>query len=65
MTEIKSLECDQLDYRDLAKGRQLRVHELVREYHFITTSGIARSNPKLLDTFLKHPLYRIGHWVWV
>ena len=51
----QNLDCDQLAYYDLARERQQRAYELVREQHALTVARVNGRNSALSDTFLRRP----------
>ena len=61
----QSLDRDHLAYCDLARERQQRAYELVREQHALTTARINGRNSTLSDALLSRPKYVAGGWVWV
>ena len=61
----QSLDRDQLTYCDLARERQQRVYELVREQHALTVARVNGRNSALSDDLLRRPQYAAGGWVWV
>ena len=60
----QSLDRDQLAYSDLARERQQRAYELVREQHALTVAHINSRN-SALSAALCRPKYTAGGWVWV
>ena len=60
----QSLDRDQLAYCDLARERQQRAYELVREQHALTVTRINSRNSALSDAFSR-PKYVAGGWVWI
>ena len=56
---------DHLAYCDLASGRQLRAHDIVREHHARTVSRVERRTSVLSDALRAVPKFAIGDWVWV
>ena len=61
----QGLDRDHLAYCDLARERQQRDYELVREQHALTTARINGRNSTLSDALLSRPKYDAGGWVWV
>ena len=61
----QSLDHDHLAYCDLARERQQRAYELVREQHALTVARINGRNSTLSDALLGRPKYVAGGWVWV
>ena len=61
----QNLDRDQLAYCDLARERQQRAYELVREQHALTVAGVNGRNSALSDALLRRPQYAAGGWVWV
>ena len=61
----QSLDRDQLAYCDLARERQQRAYEIVREQHALTTARVNGRNSALSDALLRRPKYTAGGWVWV
>ena len=61
----QSLDRDHLAYCDLARERQQRAYELVREQHALTVARIHGRNSTLSDALLGRPKYVAGGWVWV
>ena len=59
------LDRDQLAYCDLARERQQRAYELVREQHALTVARVNGRNSALSDALLRRPKYTAGGWVWV
>ena len=57
----QSPDRDHLAYCDLARERQQRAYELVREQHALTTTRINGSNSTLSDALLSRPKY-IRRW---
>ena len=61
----QNLDRDQLAYCDLARERQQRAYELVREQHALTVARVNGRNSALSDALLRRPQYAAGGWVWV
>ena len=61
----QNLDRDQLAYCDLARERQQRAYELVREQHALTVARVNRRNSALSDALLRRPQYAAGGWVWI
>ena len=61
----QDLDRDQLAYCDLARERQQRAYELVREQHALTVARVNGQNSALSDALLCRPKYTAGEWVWV
>ena len=61
----QNLDRDQLAYCDLARERQQRTYELVREQHALTVARVNGCNSALSDALLRRPQYAAGGWVWV
>ena len=61
----QSLDRDHLAYCDLARERQQRAYELVREQHALTVARINGRNSTLSDALLGRPKYVAGGWVWI
>ena len=61
----QNLGRDQLAYCDLARERQQRAYELVREQHALTVYRVYGRNSALSDALLRRPKYTAGGWVWV
>ena len=61
----QSLDCDQLAYCDLARDRQQRAYEIVREQHALTIARVNERNSALSDALLRRPIYSTGVWVWI
>ena len=61
----QNLDRDQLAYCDLARERQQRAYELVREQHALTVARVHGRNSALSDALLRRPQYAAGGWVWV
>ena len=61
----QNLDRDQLAHRDLARERQQRAYELVREQHALTVARVNGRNSTLSDGLLRRPKYTAGGWVWV
>ena len=61
----QNLDRDQLAYCDLARERQQRAYELVREQHALTVTRVNGRNSALSDALLRRPKYTAGGWVWV
>ena len=61
----QSLDRDQLDYCDLARDRQRRAYETVREQHALTVARVNGRNSALSDALLSRPKYMAGGWVWI
>ena len=61
----QSLECDHLVYYNLARERQQRAYELVREQHALAVARINGRSPTLSDALLGRPKYVAGGWVWI
>lgn len=59
----QSLNHNQLEYCDLAREHQRSRYEVVREYHAIVSSRIARANEGLNEVFNKRRIYVVGIWV--
>ena len=64
-TAHQSLDRDHLVYCDLARERQQRAYELVREQHALTVARINGCNSTLSDVLLSRLKYVAGGWVWV
>ena len=60
-----SLDRNHLAYNDLARERQQRAYELVREHYALTVARINGRNSTLSDALLGRPKYVAGGWVWV
>ena len=61
----QSLDRDQLAYCDLARDRQRRAYEIVREQHALTIARVNGRNSALSDALLRRPKYTAGGWVWI
>ena len=61
----QNLDRDQLAYCDLARERQQRAYELVREQHALTVARVNGRNSALSDALLRRPQYAAGGWVWI
>ena len=61
----QNLDRDQLAYCDLARERQQRAYELVREQHALTVAWVNGRNSALSDALLRRPQYAADGWVWV
>ena len=61
----QNLDRDQLAYCDLARERQQRACELVREQHALTVARVNGRISALSDALLRRPKYKAGGWVWV
>ena len=61
----QSLDRDHLAYCDLARERQQRAYELVREQHALTVTRVNGRISTLSDALLRRPKYVAGGWVWV
>ena len=61
----QNLDRDQLAYCDLARKRQQRAYELVREQHALTVARVNGRNSALSDDLLRRPKHTAGEWVWV
>ena len=61
----QNLGRDQLTYCDLARERQQRAYELVREQHALAVARVNGRNSALSDALLRRPKYTAGGWVWV
>ena len=61
----QNLDRDQLAYCDLARERQQRAYEIVREQHALTVARANGRNSALSDALLRRPKYMAGGWVWV
>ena len=61
----QNLDRDQLAYCDLARERQQRAYELVREQHALTVARVNGRNSALSNALLRRPQYAAGGWVWV
>ena len=61
----QNLDRDQLAYCNLARERQQRAYELVREQHALTVARVNGRNSALSDALLRRPKYTAGGWVWV
>ena len=61
----QNLDRDQLAYCDLARKRQQRAYELVRDQHALTVARVNGRNSALSDALLRRPQYAAGGWVWV
>ena len=59
-----SLDRNQVAYCDLARERQQRAYELVREQHALTVARINSHNSALSDALLRRPKNIAGGWVW-
>ena len=59
----QNLDRDQLAYCDLARERQQRAYELVREQHALTVARVNGRNSALSDALLRRPQYAAGGWV--
>ena len=62
---IRAFNRDHLVYCDLARERQQRAYELVREQHALTVARVNGRNCTLSDALLRRPKYVAGDWVWV
>ena len=56
----QNLDRDQLAYCDLARERQQRTYELVREQHALTVARVNGRNSALSDALLRRPKYTAG-----
>ena len=65
MAAHQNLDHDQLAYCDLARERQQRAYELVREQHTLTVARVNGRNSALSDAFLRRSKYTAGGWIWV
>ena len=63
--QLRSLDRDQLAYCDLARDRQQRAYEIVREQHALTVARVNGRNSALSDALLRRPKYTAVGWVWV
>ena len=54
-----------LAYCDLARERQKRAYELVREQHALTVARVYGRNSALSDALLRRPKHTAGGWIWV
>ena len=61
----QNLDRDQLAYCDLARERQQRAYELVREQHALTVARVNGRNSALSDALLRRPQYAAGGWIWI
>ena len=61
----QNLDRDQLAYCDLARERQQRAYELVREQHALTVARVNGRNSALSDALLRRSQYAAGGWVWI
>ena len=61
----QNLDRDQLACCDLARERQQRAYELVREQHALTVARVNGRNSALSDALLRRPKYTAGGWVWI
>ena len=61
----QNLDRDQLAYCDLARERQQRAYELVREQHALADARVNGRSSTLSDALLRHPQHAAGGWVWV
>ena len=61
----QSLDRHQLAYCDLARDRQRRAYEIVREQHALTVARVNGRNSALSDALLRRPKYMAGGWVWI
>ena len=61
----QSLDRDQLAYCDLARDRQRRAYEIVREQHAHTVARVNGRNSALSNAVLRRPKYMAGRWVWI
>ena len=61
----QNLDRDQLAYCDLARERQQRAYELVREQHAPTVARVNGRNSALSDALLRRPKYTADGWVWI
>ena len=61
----QNLDRDQLAYCDLARERQQRAYELVRERHALTVARVNGRNSAPSDALLRRPQYAAGGWVWI
>ena len=59
----QSLDRDQLAYCDLARDRQQRAYEIVREQHALTIARVNGCNSALSVALLHRPKYTAGGWV--
>ena len=56
---------DHLAYCELARERQQRTYEFVREQHALTVARVNGRNSTLSGALLRHPKYLAGGCVWV
>ena len=61
----QGLDRDHLANCYLARERQQRAYELVREQHALTVARVSGRNSTLSDALLLRPKYVAGGWVWV
>ncbi|CAM9280045.1 unnamed protein product, partial [Ascophyllum nodosum] len=61
----QSLDRDHLACCDLARERQQRAYELVREQHALTVARVNGRNPTLSAALLRRPKCVAGAWIWV
>ena len=61
----QSLDRDQLAYCDLARERQQRAYEIVREQHALTFARANGRNSTFSDALLRRPKYTAGGRIWV
>ena len=59
----QNLDRDQLAYCDLARERQQRAYELVRDQHALTVARVNGRNSALSDALLRRPKYTAGGWI--
>ena len=61
----QNLDRNQLAYCDLARERQQRAYELMREHHALTVARVNGRNSALSDALLRRSKYTAGGRVWV
>ena len=59
----QSLDRDHLAYSDLAREKQQRAYELVREQHALAVARVNGRNSTFSDTLLRRPKYAADGWV--